>query len=130
MNWFRSLVGCLKGQSTAAEYARLRLAKLREVEKWEASSPTTVYVWQTQRRCRRSWTYLDIDEPSDSRQMPNWLKQAARRVNVRNKGPRFYHRRFITYRVEYDDVYGLMIFKGLKPSRLVKMELRLRRLRK
>ena len=130
MNWLKNLLAHVKGQDSADKYAQLRLARLREVQKWEVSSPDTIYIWQTQRRCRKNWTFLDIYKPNNSRQMPNWVKRAARRINVRNKGPKFYHKRFVTYKIEYDDHDGLMVFKGIKPSSLVKIELEIRKLRR
>jgi len=130
MNWLKNLLGHVKGRGSVSKYAQLRLARLEEVRKWESSSPETIYVWQTQRKCRKSWTFLDIDQPSDSHRMPNWVKQAARKINVRNKGPRFYHKRFVTYKIEYDDHDGVMVFKGIKPLRLVRVESELRRLRR
>lgn len=130
MSWLKNLFANFKGQNHAEEYGQLRSARLREIQKWEASSPDTIYIWQTQRRCRKSWTFLDIYEPNDSRRMPNWVKRAARRINVRNKGPKFYHKRFVTYKIEYDDHDGVMVFEGIKPSSLVKIELEIRKLRR
>ena len=130
MNWLRNLLAHVKGRDSVNKYAQLRFARLKEAQKWEAGSPASIHIWQTQRRCRKSWTFLDIYESNDSRRMPNWVKQAARRINERNKGPKFYHKRFVTYKIEYDDHDGVMVFKGIKPSSLVRIELEIRKLRR
>lgn len=130
MNWLRNLLRRLMGRDGTGTYRQLWLARLREVEKWEADSPTSIWTLHTQRRWRKHWTFLDIYSQKDSHRIPNWLRQAARRINVQNRGPRFYHTTFVTYKVEYDGEDGLLIFRGIKPSRLVKIESELRKRRR
>lgn len=141
VNWLKSFLGHVRSGGSAGKYVQLRLARLREVEKWEASSPYSVHRFYVHHRSYRRWTIIEDYETykdghvvwgqrfSDYR-MPNWVRRASKRINERNKGPRFYHTRLVTYKIEYDDQDGLMVFKGIKPSRLVKIESELQRLRR
>jgi len=141
MNWLKNLLTHVKGRKGADKYGQLRLARLKEVQKWEASSPDSVHLFYMHPNSYKNWTIIEDYETykdghvvwgqrfSDYR-IPSWVRRASKRINVRNKGPKFYHKRFVTYKLYYDDYDGVVIFRGIKPSGLVKIESEIRKLRR
>jgi len=141
VNWLKNLLTHLKIRGHANKYAQLRFARLKEIQKWEASSPSSVHLFYMHHNSYKHWIIIEDYETyknghvvwgqrfSDYR-IPNWVRRASKRIDERNKGPKFYHRRFVTYKIEYDDQDGLMVFKGIKPSSLVKIESEIRKLRR
>jgi hypothetical protein len=109
MNWFKKLFTTTIEQNSTEKYAQSRLARLDELKKWEASSPDTV--WGFEPKKYRNWTYL-----SDN-QIPYWIKRIARRVNKQYRGPIFIHKRFISYKIGYNNYEGVIVFRGIKPLR-------------
>lgn len=95
MNWFKKLFSSTKKQIT--------------IEQWENSSPDSLHLFITKTKSYRNWTYLENNH------MPHWIRRIARRIDEHSKTPVYIHRRFISYKIDYNDHEGVIVFKGIKP---------------
>jgi hypothetical protein len=106
---------------------KLNFQRQKEVQKWEASSPDYARV-----NVHR-WTLLDQDSRYRSHRTPRWIMRIAEKTwdNRMQKAvgvPIFLHKRFTTYKIDYNDYEGYLIFKGLKPSSITRIDSQLQQL--
>ena len=137
-----SLLTKLLHKETATEKVRrLNFLRQKEEQAWEESSPDSAGDYITNancsfRRCPKNsdrWRPLDQNSRYLSRRPPKWIMQLAERTWDTQLGkavgvPIFLHRRFITYKIDYNDHEGYIILKGLKPSSITRIDSQLQKL--
>ena len=122
-------------ETTAEKLRRLNFLRQKEVQEWENSSPDSAYEFQARANSSfqwypknaNRWLLLEQESRFPSHRPPKWIMRIADRTwdNRMQKGtgvPIFLHKRFVTYKIDYNDFDGYLIFRGLKPSSITRID--------
>jgi len=130
-------------ETTTETIRRLNVQRQRETQKWEESSPDSAREQFLRsasnfRNCPKysdRWLLLEQDSRSPSHRPPKWVARIAERTWDRQRGkatgvPIFLHRRFTSYKIDYNDFDGYIILKGAKPVSITRIDSQLQQLHK
>jgi hypothetical protein len=120
------LTHLFKRETISEKIHRLNFLRQEEVRKWEESSPDSGN--------GKNWILLDYyGNHTPISRPPRWVTQLAESTWDTQRGrasgmPIFLHRRFVTYKIDYDDHFGYIISKGLKPPSITRIDAQLQQL--